>query len=137
MIKKAEHMREVLFVQPAVNNGKTKMNDVISFSSRDLDRIQTPHNDALVVTLRVKDFDIRRILIDQDSSVEIMYYDAFKQLKLYDKDLAPATLPLVGFNLQLEWSVGKIILPFKARSVVKQVEFWVLKVPSIYNLILG
>ncbi|XP_028060640.1 uncharacterized protein LOC114264247 [Camellia sinensis] len=96
-----------------------------------------PHNDALVVTLRVKDFDIKRILIDQGSSVEIMYYDAFKQMKLEDKDLAPATSPLVGFNSQLEWPIGKIILPVKAGSVVKQVEFWVLKVPSTYNLILG
>ncbi|XP_028127094.1 uncharacterized protein LOC114323635 [Camellia sinensis] len=117
--------------------GKTEEKDVISFSTRDLERIQTPHNNALVVTLRVRDFDVKRILIDQGSSVEIMYYDAFKQLKLQDTDLAPATLPLVGFNSQSEWSMGKIILLVKAGSFVKQVEFWILKVPSTYNLILG
>ncbi|XP_028124725.1 uncharacterized protein LOC114321728 [Camellia sinensis] len=66
-----------------------------------------------------------------------MYYDAFKQLKLRDTDLAPVTSPLVGFNSQPEWPMGKIILLVKAGSVVKQVEFWVLKVPSTYNLILG
>ncbi|CAL5424724.1 unnamed protein product [Camellia sinensis] len=66
-----------------------------------------------------------------------MYYDAFKQLKLRDTDLAPATSPLVGFNSQPEWPLGKIILPVKTGSVVKQVEFWVLQVPSTYNLILG
>ncbi|XP_028103434.1 uncharacterized protein LOC114302590 [Camellia sinensis] len=137
MIKKAEHMREVLSVQPAVKKGKTEEKDILTFLSRDLERIQMPHNDALVVTLRVKDFGIKRILIDQGSSVEIMYYDAFKQMKLEDKDLAPATSPLVGFNSQPEWPVGKIILLVKAGSVTKQVEFWVLKVPSTYNLILG
>ncbi|XP_028095260.1 uncharacterized protein LOC114295248 [Camellia sinensis] len=137
MIKKAEHMREVLSVQPTVKKGKTEEKDIISFSSKDLERIQMPHNDALVVTLRVKGFDIKRILIDQGSSVEIMYYDAFKQMKLEDKDLAPATSPLVGFNSQPEWPIEKIILPVRAGSVVKQVEFWVLKVSSIYNLILG
>ena len=63
-IKKAEHMREVLSVQPAVKKGKTEEKDVLTFSSKDLERIQMPHNDALVVTLRVKDFDIKRILID-------------------------------------------------------------------------
>ncbi|XP_028093823.1 uncharacterized protein LOC114293934 [Camellia sinensis] len=78
MIKKAEHMREVLSVRPAVKKGKTEEKDILTFSSRDLERIQMPHNDALVVTLRVKDIDIKRILIDQGSSVEIMYYDAFK-----------------------------------------------------------
>ncbi|XP_028092210.1 uncharacterized protein LOC114292436 [Camellia sinensis] len=137
MIKKAEHMREVLSVQLAMKKGKTEENDILTFSSKDLERIQMPHNDALVVTLRVKDFDIKRILIDQGSSVEIMYYDGFKQMKLQDKDLAPATSPLVGFNSQPEWPVGKIILPVKVGSVIKQVEFWVPKVPSTYNLILG
>ncbi|XP_028064701.1 uncharacterized protein LOC114267827 [Camellia sinensis] len=135
MIKKAEHMREVLSVQPAVKKGKTEEKDILTFSSKDLERIQVPHNDALVVTLRVKDFDIKRI--DQGSLVEIMYYDEFKQMKLEDKDLAPATSPLVGFNSQPKWPIGKIILPVKAGSVMKQVEFWVLKIPSTYNLILG
>ncbi|XP_028057641.1 uncharacterized protein LOC114261566 [Camellia sinensis] len=78
MIKKVEHVREVLSVQPAVKNGKTEIKDILTFSSKDLDRIQTPYNDALVMTLRIKDFDIKRILIDQGSSVEIIYYDAFK-----------------------------------------------------------
>ncbi|XP_028079581.1 uncharacterized protein LOC114281326 [Camellia sinensis] len=137
MIKKAEHIREVLSVQPIMKKGKTEIQDIMSFSSRDLERIQTPHNDALVVTLCVKDFDIKRILIDQGSSVEIMFYDTFKQMKLEDKDLAPATSSLVGFDSQPEWSIGKIILPVKAGCVTKQVEFWVLNVPSTYNLILG
>lgn len=123
MIKKAKHMREILSVQPAIKGGKTEEKNVLSFSSRDLERIQTPHNDALVVTLRVRDFDVKRILIDQDSSVEIMYYAAFKQLKLRDADLAPTTSPLVGFNSQPQWPMGKIILPVKTGSVVKQVEF--------------
>ncbi|XP_028117431.1 uncharacterized protein LOC114315058 [Camellia sinensis] len=137
MIKKAEHIREVLSGQPTVKKGKTKIKDVLTFSSKDLERIQTPHNDALVVTLRVKDLDIKRILIDQGSSVEIMYYDMFKQMKLEDEDLAPAMSHLVSFNSQPEWPIEKIILPVKAGSVTKQVEFWVLKVPSTYNLILG
>ncbi|XP_028091546.1 uncharacterized protein LOC114309042 [Camellia sinensis] len=136
MIKKAEHVREVLSIQPAVKKRKTEEKDVLTFSSKDLERIQMPHNDALMVTLRVKYFDIKRILVDQGSSVEIMYYDAFRQMKLEDKDLAPVTSSLVGFNSQPKWPIGKIILPVKAGSVTKQVEFWVLKVPSTYNLIL-
>ncbi|XP_028064708.1 uncharacterized protein LOC114267835 [Camellia sinensis] len=137
MIKKVEHIREVLSVQPAVKKGKTEEKDVISFPTRDLERIQMPQNDALVVTLHVREFDVKCILIDQGSSVEIMYYDTFKQLKLRDTNLAPVTSPLVGFNSQPEWPMGKIILPVKAGFVVKQVEFCVLKVPSTYNLILG
>ncbi|XP_028115618.1 uncharacterized protein LOC114313431 [Camellia sinensis] len=75
MIKKAEHMREVPSVQLVVKKGKNEVKDVLTFSSKDFERIQTPHNDALVLTLRIEDFDIKRILIDQGSLVEIMYYD--------------------------------------------------------------
>ncbi|XP_028063696.1 uncharacterized protein LOC114266933 [Camellia sinensis] len=64
MIKKAKHMREVLSVQPVVKKGKIEVKDIITFSSKDLERIQTLYNDAFVVTLRIKEFDIRRILID-------------------------------------------------------------------------
>ncbi|KAF5933814.1 hypothetical protein HYC85_029985 [Camellia sinensis] len=63
-IKKAEHFREVLSAQPSTKKGKTEATNVMSFSDKDLDRIYCPHNDALVVTLRVKDFDVKRILID-------------------------------------------------------------------------
>ncbi|XP_028098455.1 uncharacterized protein LOC114298148 [Camellia sinensis] len=137
MIKKAEHMKEMLSIQPGVKNEKTEIKDIMTFSSKDLDRIQTPHNGALVVTLCVKDFDIKRILIDQGISVEIIYCDAFKQMKLADKDLASIISPLVGFNSQVEWPIEKIILLVNDGLVTKRVEFWVLKVLSTYNLILG
>ncbi|XP_028052739.1 uncharacterized protein LOC114257166 [Camellia sinensis] len=123
MIKKAEHLKKVLSAQPAIKKGKTEATNVISFSDKDLARIHCPHNDALVVILRVKNYDIKQILIDQGSSCEIMYYETFKQLKLEDKDLAPATSLLVGFNSMLEWPVGKIILPVKAGTMTKQVKF--------------
>ena len=39
MIKKAEHMRKVLSVQPAIKRGKPKEKDVSSFATRDLEHI--------------------------------------------------------------------------------------------------
>ncbi|XP_028107825.1 uncharacterized protein LOC114306742 [Camellia sinensis] len=113
MIKKAEHIRKVLNVQPIMKKGKTEAKNVITFFDRDLARLQSPHNDALVVKLRVKNFDIKRILINQGSSYKIMYYETFKQLKVENIDLAPAISPLVGFDSMLEWPVSKIILPVK------------------------
>lgn len=119
MIKKVKHMRELLSVQPTVKKEKTEIKDIMTFSSKDLDKIQTPYNDALVVTLCIKDFNIKRILIDQGSSVEIIYNDAFKQMKLEDNDLALTISLSVGFNSQLELPIGKIILPVKVGSVTK------------------
>ena len=43
----------------------------------DEDKVGTikPHDDALVVTLRIGGYDVRLVLVDQGSAVEIMYPD--------------------------------------------------------------
>ena len=54
----------------------------LSFSDEDKIGTYQPHNDALVVTLRIEGYDIRRVLVDQGCGVEIMYLDLYKGLKL-------------------------------------------------------
>ncbi|XP_058219511.1 uncharacterized protein LOC131330046 [Rhododendron vialii] len=109
----------------------------ITFTEKDLDRIQLPHNDALVVTLRIKTFNIRCVLVDQGSSTEVMYYSLFKDLKLSDTDLRPSKVPLIGFNGAPVWPFGMITLLVHAGSVVLDMEFVVVNVPSPYNVIVG
>ena len=46
---------------------------VLGFSDEDkLGTIQ-PHDDVLVVTLRIGGYDVKRVMIDQDSGAKIMY----------------------------------------------------------------
>ena len=60
---------------------------IIGFSEEDkLGTIQ-PHDNALVVTLRIAGFDVKWVMIDQDSGAEIMYPDLFKSLGLKLEDL--------------------------------------------------
>ena len=55
---------------------------VLGFSDEDkLGTIQ-PHDDALVVTLRISGYDMKRVMIDQGSAAEIMYLDLYKGLNL-------------------------------------------------------
>ncbi|KAH7859241.1 hypothetical protein Vadar_033546 [Vaccinium darrowii] len=42
----------------------------ILFTEQDLDGLQLPHEDALVVEVEIDDTDVRRILIDQGSSAD-------------------------------------------------------------------
>ena len=46
----------------------------------DEDKVGTiqPHDDALVVTLRIGGYDVRRVMVDQGSAVDIMYPDLYK-----------------------------------------------------------
>lgn len=47
--------------------------DPITFDEGDLEGTSQPHNDALVMTLRIGGFLVKRLMIDQGSGAEIMY----------------------------------------------------------------
>ncbi|GFZ12774.1 hypothetical protein Acr_23g0011590 [Actinidia rufa] len=111
--------------------------DCVTFSRADLERVQQPHSDPLVVQLRIGGYDVRRILVDTGSSVEVMYYDLFKQLKIPQDQLKPARAPLVGFNAQAHWPLGTVSLKTRAGSQELMTEFVVVDIPSPYNAIVG
>ena len=55
----------------------------------DEDKVGTiqPHDDTLVVTLRIGGYDVKRVLVDQGSTVEVMYPGLCKGLNLKPEDL--------------------------------------------------
>ena len=69
----------------------------IVFLERDGRVIRKPHDDPLVIMLRVEEFNIHRVLIDNRSSVDIIYMPAFQQMKLEKKRIRPFTSSLVSF----------------------------------------
>ena len=84
---------------------------VLSFSDEDkLGTIQ-PHGDALVVTLRIGGYDVKRVMIDQGSAAEIMYPDLYKGLGLKPVNLTTYSSPLVSFEGKMFVSKGHIRLP--------------------------
>ena len=54
----------------------------ITFTDEDVERIHHPHDDAIVITLLIANYTIRRVLVDNESSVDILYYPAFQQIRL-------------------------------------------------------
>ena len=87
--------------------------------------------------LQIKEFDVKRILIDPGSSAEIMYEPLFKGLGLGTKDLKRAEGPLCGFSGETVMPSGKVTINVKAGTVSSLTEFFVLNAYSPYNAILG
>ena len=52
------------------------------FSEEDVRGVKQPHDDLLVIMLVIESFNTRRILMDNGSSADIIYFFAFQQLKL-------------------------------------------------------
>ncbi|XP_050290489.1 uncharacterized protein LOC126728746 [Quercus robur] len=77
---------------------------VLGFLANDKIGTIQPHDDALVVTLKTGGYDVKRLLVDQGSAIEIMYLDLYKGLNLKPKDLTAYDSPLVSFE-------GKTVTP--------------------------
>ena len=60
-------------------------NSIIGFSEEDARRLHHPYDDALVVSIRVGDYNTHQVLVDNGSSVDILYYPAFQQMRI-DKE---------------------------------------------------
>ena len=55
---------------------------VIGFSNEDYAGVLLLHTDALVVTLTIANHNVHHILVDNGSSIDILYWSTFKKLDL-------------------------------------------------------
>ncbi|XP_021747902.1 uncharacterized protein LOC110713764 [Chenopodium quinoa] len=111
-----------------------------TFDEYDQKGIIYPHDDPLVVTMRIANWEVDRILIDGGSSANIIYISAFNELKLDRKDLKRVNYEVTGFNgsgLTLE-GIIELSVRVGERSKRRDVraEFLVINSPSPYNVIM-
>ncbi|KAI3458805.1 hypothetical protein Pfo_015468 [Paulownia fortunei] len=113
---------------------------VIQFGPHDMKGLQAPHNDALVITATVANFDVARIMVDTGSSVDILFYEAYKKMNL-DITLQPVDTALFGFGGGVVDPMGQVILPISLGTEpmrkTRMVKFLVVDSFSAYNITLG
>ncbi|KAK3024223.1 hypothetical protein RJ639_044692 [Escallonia herrerae] len=136
------YIREVLtIVGPLTKKQKKEPAPTISFSDDDVGDTRTPHDDPLVVTLQVENFDVKRILVDNGSSAEVLFYEAFQRMNIPSYRLRKIDTPLYGFSNHHVVCEGIIALPVTVGAPPNQaklmLDFVVVRVPSAYNAILG
>jgi len=115
----SSHPSKVIFVArlPIENSNsepkraRVKIRPVLSFPDEDKIGIIRPHNDALVVTLKIGGYDVKRVLVDQGSGAEIMYPDLYRGLNLKSEDLTTYDSPLASFDGKVVIPKGQIRLP--------------------------
>nr|XP_023928863.1 uncharacterized protein LOC112040197 [Quercus suber] len=109
----------------------------LSFSEEEKDGTTQPHDDALAITLRIGEYDIRRVMVDGGSVAEVMYPNLYKGLGLKREDLTPYSSPLMSFDGKLVIPKGVIRLPIQTGPEVVEVEFIVVDTYSPYTAIVG
>ncbi|XP_057443228.1 uncharacterized protein LOC130735146 [Lotus japonicus] len=113
----------------------------ITFTVRDFEGVQPHEDDPIVVMLRIADYEIERVLLDQGSSAELIYGDAFEKLGLTESDLLPYDGALVGFSGEKVYVRGYVELNTvfgegkNAESF--SIKFLVVNCTSPYNVLIG
>ena len=120
---------------------RTPDEQAITFMDEDALKIHYPYDDVIVITLLIADYSTRRVLINNGSSADILYYPTFQQMNLGREQLRPVHSPLVGFGGMKVQPVDTISLPVVVgaypQQVTRNVNFLVVDCSSSYNAIIG
>ena len=112
-------------------------NLVLSFIDNEDSTLINPHYDALVISLLIANCRIKRILVDNGSSTNVIILNALREMNIDESHIHRHSTVLVGFSGEQNFALGDITLPFYVARVNLHITFVVLDSPSAYNVILG
>ena len=120
-----------------LKRAKMDIQPVLGFSDEDKIGTIQPHDDALVVTLKIGGYNVKRVLVDQGSAVEIIYPDLYKGLNLKLGNLTAYNSPLVSFEGKTVIPKSQIRLLIQTDSKIVEVDFIVVDSYSLYTAIVA
>jgi len=61
----------------------------ITFTDEDFKAPDPDHDDPMVISIEVAGYGIGKVLVDQGSSVNILYWKTFQKMNLYEDLIVP------------------------------------------------
>ena len=103
--------------------------------------LQQPHTNSLVVTLKIGQIKVKRVLLDTGSTTDLITMECLRKMKFEEKHLQPLDKPLIGFGGNQAIPLGIIILPVRVGerngSKTMPIRFTVVDLTFSYNAIMG
>lgn len=69
----------------------------ITFIDSDFTGSDPNQDDPMVITVELQSFAVKKVLVDQGSSVDILYWKTLQKLHISQDDLAPNDEPIYSF----------------------------------------
>jgi len=112
------------------------------FTDEDFQEINPDHDDSMVITVEITEYVVMKTLVDQGSSVGILFWDTFKRLlHLREEDMVPFREQIIGFSGERVSIKGYIdlVTTFSRGSATRKIKIKYLVVDACtsYNVLLG
>ncbi|XP_014499530.1 uncharacterized protein LOC106760626 [Vigna radiata var. radiata] len=133
------HVRSLRSVHNIVRN-PLSMPD-ITFTDEDFHAPDPDQDDPMVITARIAEYDVSKVLIDQGSSVNILYWTTFQKMGLSEDIIAPFGEQIVGFAGERVDTRGYVDLRTRLgtgdRAKELRTRFLLVEAHTSYNALLG
>lgn len=70
----------------------------MAFTEEDANSVYFPHNDTLVLEVIIENHTVCRILVDNGSSVDILYFNCLEKIGIPKEQLEKTSRPLYRFT---------------------------------------
>ncbi|KAG7599521.1 Retrotransposon gag domain [Arabidopsis suecica] len=98
LIRSIKRHKKSAAIQIAMGFQSNEQTPSISFDNSDSQGVTGPHDDALVITLDVANFEVTRCLIDTGSSVDLIFLSTLQRTGISKADIIGPPAPLVAFT---------------------------------------
>ncbi|KAF2568843.1 hypothetical protein F2Q68_00026620 [Brassica cretica] len=102
----------------------------ICFKAKDPEKIMAPHHDVMVVSLTMANCLLKRILVENRNSNNIMFLDAYNDIGLEKDAMTWKVMPLIGFSGKVKQKIGEVVLLVYAEGVNMSTKFLVIECAS-------
>ncbi|RDX93494.1 hypothetical protein CR513_24245, partial [Mucuna pruriens] len=113
----------------------------IIFIDQNFVGVDPEQNDLMVIIVAIANFTIKKILIDQGSSMNILYMSTFKQLRIPKFDIKPYHEQLIGFSDERVDTRGYVDLltTFDDQNAMRtiSIRYLVVNTETSYNTLIG
>jgi len=113
----------------------------ITFTDDDFIVIDPTQDDPMVITVDIEKFAIAKVLVDQGSSVDILYWETFKKMRISKTEIQPYDEQIMGFSGERVDTKGYIDLftTFGDDSLRKtiNIRYLLVNANTSYNILLG
>ena len=131
--------RETLEIQ--VVSKLPRLDTTITFSDSDMEGFQHPHDDPLVIRAVIANKTIHRVLVNNESSTDIIFASTFDKMGNGRGKLELVNAYLHGYSGERVLPLGSIQLVLTlgdpSCQATTTVRFLIVDAPSAYNMLLG